>query len=366
MTKYNAANERIKRRYLEWEKEANRKSNSTVTNIQNYLYLYEEYTNFKSFKLFNKKDAIGFKKHLTQKKSKQTGTSVSKTYMLHATRSLKDFFKWLYSQPGYKRNLRVTDIEYFNLSAKDVQIARSAPSKRYPSLEQIEHVIKIMPSETEVEKRNRALICFLILTGCRVSAVASIKLKHVFLEDKRVEQHPEEVRTKYSKKIISYLLPVGELITRGFVEWVYFLKNEKLFGHNAPLFPSTKLTLNENDQFSRQELNTKAWQSTSSIRTIVKEAFKAAGLDYYNPHSFRNTIVQFGYECCKVPEDFKALSQNLGHNKMLTTFDSYGSIDESKQGNIIKRLSNNRKITNEALTNEEIKSIKKIFYKNSP
>ncbi len=252
--------------------------------------------------------------------------------MLHTPKYLITFFQWLCGQPGYKRNISITDISYFNLSTKDTQIARSAPSKRYPSVEQIEHVVKTMPSETEVQKRNRALICFLILTGCRVSAVASIKLKHVFVSDERIEQHPQEVKTKYSKKIITYFFPVGDYLKSIFIEWVHFLKQEKLLDHNAPLFPNTKLTLNENDQFSRQYLDTTAWQSTTSIRTIVKDAFLAAGLDYYNPHSFRNTIVQFGYECCKVPEDFKALSQNLGHNKMLTTFDSYGSIDESKQG----------------------------------
>jgi hypothetical protein len=44
MTKFNAENERLKRKYLEWEKEANGKSDSPITNIQNYLYLYDEYT----------------------------------------------------------------------------------------------------------------------------------------------------------------------------------------------------------------------------------------------------------------------------------------------------------------------------------
>ena len=70
MAKFNAENERIKRKYLEWEKEANGKSNSTITNIQNYLYLYEECIGFKSFKCFNKNDAISFKKYLMQKKIK--------------------------------------------------------------------------------------------------------------------------------------------------------------------------------------------------------------------------------------------------------------------------------------------------------
>ena len=185
-----------------------------------------------------------------------------------------------------------------------------------------------MPTETEIHKRNRALVVFLVLTGGRVTAVASLKLKHVFLEDQRIEQHPSEVRTKHSKKIVTYFFQVGDYLKNIFIEWVYFLKNEKLFDGNAPLFPNTKLSLNANDQFHRQELEAIPWRSTTAIRTIVKQAFESAGLDYYNPHSFRNTVVQFGYQCCKTPEDMKAWSLNLGHSGILTTLTSYGAIDE--------------------------------------
>ena len=38
------------------------------------------------------------------------------------------------------------------------------------------------------------------------------------------------------------------------------------------------------------------------------------------------------------PEDFKAWSQNLGHEKVLTTFISYGSVGTRRQGEIIRDL----------------------------
>lgn len=343
MVKYNAVNERTKRQYLEWEREAKGKAESTINNMRDAIYRFEEHTKFKNFKHITKQDILSFKKQLKQAKNQKTGNAVSKTYLLHTSKYLIAFFQWLCSQPGYKRNLNITDISYFNLSAKDVQIARSAPSKRFPTLEQITHVVKNMPSENEIQKRDRALICFLALTGCRVSAAASIKLKHIFLEDRRIEQHPGEVKTKFSKKIVTFFFPVGDYIEGIFIEWVHLLKQEKLFDYNAPLFPSTKLTLNENDQFARQNLDTRSWQSTTSIRAIVQKAFQAAGLDYYNPHSFRDTLVkQVGYKYCKTPEDIKAFSQNLGHNSPLTTFTSYGSIDEYRQGEIIKNFDRNK------------------------
>jgi hypothetical protein len=62
------------------------------------------------------------------------------------------------------------------------------------------------------------------------------------------------------------------------------------------------------------------------------EAFFNAGLPYFNPHSFRATLVQLGEEVCKSPEEFKAWSQNLGHEKVLTTFTSYGTVACQRQG----------------------------------
>lgn len=364
MVKFNAENERIKREYLEWEKEANGKCDSTITNIQNDIYNYEEFTQFKSFKLFNKNDAIAFKKNITQKKNKHSQQPVSKTYLLHLLRNLNNFFKWLYTQSGYKKRIDLAQVAYLSLSEKDIQIARTPKTQRFPTLEQIELVVRNMPSEKEIHKRNRALIAFLILTGGRVTAIASLKLKHVFLDDERIEQHPQEVKTKYSKKIVTYFFPVGDFLKKAFINWVKFLKQEKLFDHNAPLFPSTSLSLDEKNKFERQELDSVAWQSTTSIRKIVKDAFNAVGLEYYNPHSFRNTIVQLGYQVCKTPEEFKAWSQNLGHSSPLTTFTSYGNIDECNQGEIIKRL-NNKGINNTiSFTNEELYEIKRLITQN--
>lgn len=80
------------------------------------------------------------------------------------------------------------------------------------------------------------------------------------------------------------------------------------------------------------------WSTASQIRTVFCEAFVSAGLPYFNPHSFRNTLVQLGQDVCKTPEQFKAWSQNLGHEKVLTTFLSYGTVACQRQGEIIRDL----------------------------
>jgi len=75
---------------------------------------------------------------------------------------------------------------------------------------------------------------------------------------------------------------------------------------------------------------------------IFREAFINAGLTYFHPHSFRNTLVRLGQSVCQSPEEFKAWSQNLGHEKVLTTFSSYGEVGCERQGEIIRGLAEPR------------------------
>ena len=41
---------------------------------------------------------------------------------------------------------------------------------------------------------------------------------------------------------------------------------------------------------------------------------------------------------CRSPEEFKAWSQNLGHDQVLTTFSSYGQVGYERQAELIRGL----------------------------
>ena len=43
-------------------------------------------------------------------------------------------------------------------------------------------------------------------------------------------------------------------------------------------------------------------------------------------------------ERCRTPEEMKAWSQNLGHDRVMTTFASYGAIDRVRQAAIMNTL----------------------------
>lgn len=339
MLKHNSNNERIKHQYFGFLKEAMRVSDPTIDGVAKALARFEEYTKYKDFKTFRYEQAIGFKKQLSEQKNQRKDTQLSKS-TIHATFAhLKRFFEWLSREQGYKSSIRYSDAEYFNTSSKDKEVATARRSQKAPTLEQVAHVIYLMPSTMDIEKRNRALIAFTLLTGARDSAIASAKLKHVNLEEGSFFQDAREVNTKFSKTFTTFFFPVGADIRQIFVDWIVYLKTEKLYGDNDPLFPMTEVAIGKSSQFEAVGLKPAHWSSAAPIRSIFKESFTKAGLPYFNPHSFRNTLVQLGQVRCKTPEAFKAWSQNLGHESVLTTLYSYGEVGRQRQAEILNGLS---------------------------
>ena len=65
---------------------------------------------------------------------------------------------------------------------------------------------------------------------------------------------------------------------------------------------------------------------------------RVRGFAEWSPHSFRKTLALLGGQICKSPEEYKAWSQNLGHEKVLTTFSSYGDVAGPQQAQIIRAL----------------------------
>ncbi|HDH07901.1 MAG TPA: site-specific integrase [Gammaproteobacteria bacterium] len=343
MKKYNSNNERIKHKYFTFLKEAKRHSEPTVDAAAKALDRFEIYTRYRDFKRFHFKQAIAFKGHLANQKGQRSGEKLSKATLHTTLTQLKRFFQWLAREPGYKSCIQYFDAEYFNLSDKDTRIATAKRHQKAPTMEQIKHVISTMPTGTEIENRNRALVAFTLLTGARDRAIASMKLKHVDLIVGCVNQDAREVQTKFSKTFTTYFFPVGEEIRVIIAEWVSYLRDKELWGNDDPLFPSTRIEVGPSRQFEAAGLKRAHWSTATPIRTIFRKAFTAAGLQYFNPHSFRNTLAQLGEKVCKTPEQFKAWSQNLGHEKVLTTFTSYGEVACQRQGEIIRDLATPQK-----------------------
>jgi integrase len=346
MRKHHPENERIKRRYFIYLREAKRLSEHSVDQSAAAIAAFERATAYRDFRRFHIEQARRFKRFLDEQVNAKTGKPLAKATLHARLMAVKAFFKWLADQPGYRSRIGYADAEYFNPSANDSRIARTTRARAAPSMEQIRQVLASMPTEKPVERRDRALIAFAILTGARDSALASLKIKHVHMTRRVVVQDAREVRTKRGKTITSYFFPVGEDVSAIAADWLDWLTETEGFGRDDPLFPKTRIAVGDSGLFEAVGLQREPWRNAAPIRRIFRDAFDAAGLPYFHPHSFRHTLAALGERICKTPEEFKAWSQNLGHEKVLTTFTNYGAVTESRQGEILLGLGAGQKEAN--------------------
>ncbi len=222
--------------------------------------------------------------------SQKSGKQLSKATLYTTLTNLKRFFQWLSRETGYKSSIQYSDAEFFNMSGKDTRIATTRRKKTAPILEQVKRVINMMPADTAIERRNRALIAFTLLTGARDGAIASMKVKHVDLAGNSVYQDAREVDTKFSKTFTTFFFPVGDDVQQIVVDWVAFLREELFWGNDDPLFPATRMEQNAAFQFEAVGLERKHWSTASSIRTIFRDAFVSAIQTPYRVSSVIETI----------------------------------------------------------------------------
>jgi integrase len=364
MTKHNAGNERIKREYLLYLKQAKGRNEATIDGVASSLARFEESTKWKDFGRFHRKQAVAFKDKLEAAVNAQTGDRLSKSTMLAVLRNLRDFVFWLAHQPGFKSQIGYHDADYFNLSDKDVAVARGRREKRIPSLEQVQHVLSVMPARTSLERRDRALIALTAMTGARIGALATFQLQHVNLEEGYIEQDGRTVRTKFGKTFRTFFKPIGGEALSIVAEWHRELELDHLWGPTDPLFPATEIGLGSEGGFVAAGLARRAWSTSAPVRDIFKRAFQAAGLPYYNPHSFRDMLVRHAFTLNLSPEQMKAWSQNLGHADVLTTFTSYGQIPTHRQGELIRESANGASA--QVLSSADIAALRSVLAKVEP
>lgn len=346
--KLNPENERIKYRYLRHLRQATGKSEATLDAAAEALDRFQEYTGFRPFKSFHPEQAIGFKAKLATQLGK-SGKPLSLATQHSVLAQLRRFFRWLCEQPGFRSRMKHSDAAYFHLPDTEVRIATARREREAPTVEQMLHVLSCMPWGDELELRDRALVAFILLTGARVTAAASLRLKHIDLDRGCVYFDARLVKTKNSKTFTTYFCPVGDEPRRIVGDWVRYLRAKPGWTGDSPVFPATAVRQNGANQFEAAGLRPEHWCNANPIREIFKRAFERAGLPYAHPHLIRHTLGRLGQRLCRTAEEFKSWSQNLGHDNVLTTFLSYGEVPLPRQAEIIQGLAQPR----DAITPEQ-------------
>lgn len=338
MQKEHNHNLRIKRKYLLWLRDAEGLSEATVDKASASIAKYEAHLGGKDFRAFHSERARAFKRALSQQISPQTGAALSAGTVNSILRDVKAFFKWLADQPGYKSKIDRTDVAYLTPDRKSDAARRNNLWKPHPSPDQARRVLEVMPVGTVVERRDRALMAFFFLTGAREGAAISTRLVHLDVHNVCVNFDGRGVNTKFGKRFSTGFFPIGGIAVQVLADWVEELRKEHLFGDSDPLFPKTRLESGGGRPFRVVGIDRSPWSSASSAAKIFKSAFKSAGFSAYSPHRVRDMIVELANEHCKTPEDFKAWSQNLGHEDVMMTFRSYGSVATGRQIELMARF----------------------------
>ena len=338
MTKPNPENERQKRAYFAWLREAHGRDDATIARVAASLARFEENTKGRDFKRFHREQAVAFKAKLAEAVNGRPGERLSKATVFSILRDLRAFFLWLAQEPGYRSKIAFSDADYFNLSDKDKAIARTSRKGDPPAVDQMGRLLAAMPAATVLERRDRALVAFACLTAARASALASLCLGHVRLKQSLVEQDARKVRTKFAKSFRTDFHPFVPGAMQIVADWCTELERDHGWGPVDPLFPQTEVGLDADGGFTPIGLARKGWASSQPVRDVFKRAFATAGLAYRNPHAMRDMLVHCYMDMHLTPAQFKAVSQSLGHSDVLTTFTNYGQLPTHRQSELIRSI----------------------------
>lgn len=333
-------NERIKREFFEYLKGAKGFAGNSVTEFADGIGQWQKFTDNASFGDFGKSKALAFREWLATRATKAKAGKLAPATQYAYMRRVRKFFDWLAEQPGYKGKVLKGDVEFLRLSANDTRMAIAGSTRAKPTFDEAKQIIEGITGGSEIDRRDRAVISFALITGCRISAMVSLKMKNFDKRRQVVDQNPGDgVRTKMRKKILTPLFPIGwEEPKRHFLEWYEYLER-KGFGPNDPIFPATDKGFAP-ASYSKERVGQLSWSGTNGARTIFEKRCKNAGVPYYHPHSFRHLLVALMSEIPLTERQKRAISQALGHENVGTTFGAYGygKMNDDEAADVVAKI----------------------------
>ena len=324
--RYLAANERAKHKYRQHLRRVAQRDEKTVLAALQHIRKFEVFINFAGYDTYNADVADKYIQSLFQE-------SLSLSFIQDNIRCLKEFMKWLERQHGYRSKIKYNHIDYLNLSQNQKNTAKAAEYQKSYKFQQILNTIRKMPDSTEREQRDKALISLQALCTLRVSELRTVKIKNLIEEDGVyfIYVSPKDMEVKFAKTRQVIFIPLPEDIIQNVIGWRDHLLSVG-FKETSPLFPRIDNRFAATNLLE-QTIQCEGIKSGTTIQNIFKKAFEAAGYGYINPHSFRKTLAR--YAETQSPAFLNAVRQNLGHNSIDTTLNSYGQLSHPEQRRII-------------------------------
>lgn len=220
------------------------------------------------------------------------------------TNSVKRFFSWLsaeYNVPNPTQNIK-----------KPRQHPRQ-PKGVAPDT--AVNIFNAIPHDTVTGKRDRALVAFLIDSGCRNAGICTLTLENL----KTKELRAEVTEKGSSWRVVYFSQFTADLLD----EWLEHRPIPSPF-----VFYALRNGYNQLTRFT--------------VRDILDRLANNAGVTgRHNAHAFRHA---FAREFLQSGGDLSSLSRLMGHTTMETTASYYALFDDAELSNSQKRYSPIRKL----------------------
>lgn len=226
---------------------------------------------------------IGFPAFLARKKYSK------KTVGLY-TSSVRSFYKWLIIHEVLDPSQR--DVLRFDMVCTDANQKREVKLPRWPNKDDVDKMIdavKIMNEPSPRIERDVAVIEFLASTGCRNAEICNLKVKDVDIKNRSAivtgkgdKERQVFFSTNAQGALLAYWKERGHFYQDAYV----FCRHDKGAGKKMK-----KLT-------------------TATIRSIVKDVAKIAGIKNFTPHYFRHA---FAIKALRETGNLALVQDLLGH-----------------------------------------------------
>lgn len=252
---------------------------------------------------------------------------LSAVYIKKTLATARLFFTWLSDNETGYRHIKQSWIK----TIKAKRLSNAPKTSEYVTLEEI-HAIAAASARTFLERRTRAALVFLYLSGMRIGAFVSLPLQAVDIASRSVLQYPSlGVRTKNSKHAKTFLYNIPELL-KVVKQWddearTVLPPNGFWF---APLSPETGQIDPSVTKVGEHRIN------------LARRSFKLwlaqKGLPYHSPHKFRHGHIHYGLSHSQNVSDYKAVSMNAMHSSMEITDQFYSVLQDDELKNKIGAL----------------------------
>lgn len=262
--------------YLEYERKYSLKTIESSKNDIELFFIYckENNLNFKNLKI---DDARGYLKYLDKLNYKNTSIS-------RMLSSLRGFYRYLMIK-------KEVSVNYFKLLSNPKK-EKKVPN--YLQYDEFEKIIRSIPCDIALGKRNYLIVELLYATGIRVSELVNIKIKDITFMEKSIR-----IIGKGNKERIVYY---GEYADKALKDYLNSARSDLLQNKN-----SEYLLLNH--------LGNKL--TAAGIRDILEKIVKEASLKHkMSPHTLRHT---FATHLLSEGADLRAVQELLGHESLSTT-----------------------------------------------